>query len=144
VVCKCQRMEPREGSSRLLKRWVPNHCKQHSCRCDVPHSNPGCLLRSPSLRTHQSSVHLTIHRRLDYCNSVLSEVPNISLHLLQLALNKAARLVFMAWWSCHVSPLLVQIKFLPIKKRMKENFQTLVFKTRNGLCPSYLTNLLFA
>ncbi len=53
--------------------------------------------------------------RLDYCNSVLSGVPKCSLRPLQLAWNMAARLVFMSWRSCHISPLLDQLKWLPIE-----------------------------
>jgi hypothetical protein len=80
--------------------------------------------------------------RLDYCNSVLSGVPKCSLRPLQLALNMAARLVFKAKRSCHITPLLEQLKWLPIEKRIEEKILTLVFKARNGLCPSYLTDLL--
>jgi len=43
---------------------------------------------------------------LDCCNSVLSGVPKCSLGPLQLALNMAARVVFKARRSCHVSPSL--------------------------------------
>ncbi len=61
---------------------------------------------------------------------------------IQLALNMAARLVFKARRSCHVSPLLDQLKWLPIDKRIEQKVITLVFKARNGLCPSYLAELL--
>jgi len=37
---------------------------------------------------------------------------------LKLALNMAARLVFKARRSCHISDLLDQLKWLPIKKRV--------------------------
>ncbi len=80
--------------------------------------------------------------RLDYCNSVLSGVPKCSLRPLQLALNMAARLVFKARKSFHVSPLLNQLKWLPIDQRIEEKILTLVYKARNALCPYYLTHLL--
>ena len=80
--------------------------------------------------------------RLDYCNSVLSGVPKCSLRPLQLALNMAARLVFKARRSCHVSPLLDQLKWLPVDKRIEQKILTLVFKACNGICPSYLADLL--
>jgi len=76
---------------------------------------------------------LVVISRLDYCNSVLSGVPKCSLRPLQLALNMAARLVFNAKRSCHVSPLLDQQKWLPIEKRIEAKILTLVFKARNGL-----------
>ena len=43
--------------------------------------------------------------RLDYCNSVLSGVPKCSVHPIQLALSVAARHIFKARRSFHVSPL---------------------------------------
>jgi len=79
---------------------------------------------------HLSSVDLTIATL--YC---LPRVPKCSLRPLQLALNMAARLVFKTRRSCHVSPLLDQLKWLLIKKRIEEKILTLVFKARNGLCP---------
>jgi len=56
----------------------------------------------------------------------------------------AARLVFNARRSCHVSPLLDQLKWLPIEKRIEEKILTLVFKARNGLYPFNLAGLLHA
>jgi len=37
--------------------------------------------------------------------------------------------------------LLDQQKLLPIERRIEEQILTLVFKVRNGLCPSYLADL---
>jgi len=82
--------------------------------------------------------------RPDYCTSLLSRVPICSLRPLQLALKMAARTVFKANRSCHISPLLDQLKWLPIDKRIEEKNLTLVFKASNGLCSSYLADLLHA
>jgi len=82
--------------------------------------------------------------RLDCCNSVLSGVPKCSPRPLHLGLNMAARHVFNARRSCQVSPFLDQLKCLPIEKRIEKNILTPVFKARNGLCPSYLPDLLHA
>jgi len=44
----------------------------------------------------------------------------------QLALNMAARLIYKAKQSCHVSPILKQLRWLPTKKRVEEkNFKSL-------------------
>jgi len=55
-------------------------------------------------------------KRLDYCNAVLSGSPKGSLCLVQLALTMAARLVSKARRTCHDSPLLQQLMWLPIEK----------------------------
>jgi len=80
--------------------------------------------------------------RLDYCNAVLTGLPKCSLRPLQLALNMAARLVYKARRSCDVSPLLKELRWLPIKRRIEENTLTMTFKARNGFAPSYLAELL--
>ena len=80
--------------------------------------------------------------RLDYCNAVLTGLPKCSLRPLQLALNMAARLVYKARRSCHVSPLLKERRWLPIEKCIEEKILTMTFKARNGIAPSYLAELL--
>jgi len=81
---------------------------------------------------------------LDYCSSVLSGFRKCSLRTPKLALNMAARLVFMVRRSRYVSPFLEQLKWLPMEKRTEEKILILVFKARNGLCLLYLADLLHA
>jgi len=45
----------------------------------------------------------------------------------------AARLVYKARRSCHVSPLLRELRWLPIEKRIEEKIFTVTFKARNGI-----------
>ena len=54
----------------------------------------------------------------------------------------AARLVFRARKSCHITPLLQQLDWLPINKRIEEKTLKVTFKSLNGLCPAYLSDLL--
>jgi len=94
----------------------------------------------PQQLTSRLCTSLVISR-LDCCSSVLWWVPKYSLHPLQLALNMAARLVFKARRSCHVSPLR-PAKVVADRKTHREKILTLVLKARNGLCPSYAADLL--
>ena len=80
--------------------------------------------------------------RIDYCNAVLTGLPKCSLRPLQLALNMAARLIYKAKRSCHVSPLLKELRWLPIEKRIEEKILTITFKAHNAFAPSYLAELL--
>ncbi len=95
----------------------------------------------PRELAHRLCSSLVISR-LDYCNSILAGLPKISLRPLQLALNMAARFVYKARRSCHITPLLQQLQWLPVDKRIEHKILTLAYKARNGLAPSYLSELL--
>lgn len=56
--------------------------------------------------------------------------------------NNAARLVLQRSKSCHVTPLLQQLHWLPIEQRIKYKILLLVFKCLHNKAPVYLSSLL--
>ena len=61
---------------------------------------------------------------------------------LQQIQNIAARYVTSARKYDHITPILVQFHWLPVSYRIVFKHLLLVYKSLNGLCPQYLTNLL--
>ena len=97
------------------------------------------FLTPDSLKT---LIHAYITSRLDYCNSVLFGLPDNVLCKLQSVLNAAARLVSGTRKFDHVSPILKELHWLPIKQRIKYKIILLVFKSLNKLAPPYLSDKL--
>ena len=62
--------------------------------------------------------------RLDYCNSVLTALPQSTVESLQRVQNAAARLVFGIRHRDHVSPYLIQLHWLPFKSRVHNDAYT--------------------
>ena len=75
--------------------------------------------------------------RLDYCNSLLYGLPNTQLSKLQRVQNAAARLAYRAPRFCHISPLLFQLHWLPIRFRIDFKIILLCFKA-NTWVSSYV------
>uniref|UniRef100_A0A6I8NEZ7 RNA-directed DNA polymerase n=1 Tax=Ornithorhynchus anatinus TaxID=9258 RepID=A0A6I8NEZ7_ORNAN len=98
----------------------------------------------PFLSTQTATLLLRalVISRLDYCVSLLSDLPSSSLAPLQSVLHSAARLIFLQKRSGHVTPLLKQLQWLPINLRSKQKLLTLGFKALHHLAPSYLSSLL--
>ncbi|OKA03751.1 hypothetical protein BS618_34085 [Rhodococcus erythropolis] len=59
-----------------------------------------------------------------------------------MAVNMAARLVFKSQRYDHVSPLLKELGWMPVKQRIQSKVLTLTHKARHGLAPPYLVELL--
>ena len=83
---------------------------------------------------------MTCH--LDYCNALLHDVSQYQQQRLQRVLNAAARLICHLPKYYHISPVLKDLHWLPIKYRVIFKITLLVFKVLHGLAPSYLENLI--
>ena len=73
----------------------------------------------------KSLVHAFITSRIDYCNSLLYGLPACQLNKMQRVLNATARLVCNASRYSHVTPLLRELHWLPIRQRV--NFKIILF-----------------
>ena len=87
-------------------------------------------------------VHAFIMSKLDYCNSILAGLPDAQIHRLQRIQNTAARLVSRTRKFDSITPVLIQLHWLPIKQRIKFKMMLLIFKAQNDTAPTYIKSLL--
>ena len=87
-------------------------------------------------------VTTLILSKIDYCNSLLAGVNNSILYKLQLIQNSAARLIVRMRKFDHITPLLMDLHWLPVKHRIDYKIALLCFKCLNNAAPSYLKDLL--
>ena len=62
--------------------------------------------------------------------------------ILQRVQKAAARLIFNASRFCHITPLLVQLHWLPVIHRINFKILLITFKALRGLAPLYISDLL--
>lgn len=80
--------------------------------------------------------------RLDYCNSIYYMLPNFQLKKLQKILNRAARLVKGVSRRDRITPVLIELHWLPIKARIKFKLCTLTHQAIITGKPAYLRNMI--
>ena len=64
------------------------------------------------------SVIKSIISRVDYCNSVYNNLPKLQLRKLQMVLNRAGRLIKGIPPRERITPVLIELHWLPIKARI--------------------------
>jgi len=87
------------------------------------------------LRSLVTSLVLT---RLDYGNATLAGLPSSQLNRLQSVMNAAARLVFSARKSEHITPLLHDLHWLRVPQQIEFKLAVLVYRCLHGMAPPYL------
>jgi len=108
-----------------------------------------CALRQirsimPSLPSHALNTLVTalIHSQLDYCNVVFAGLPACDIQRLQSVLNTAIPLVAGSSRRDHVTSLLRDRHWLPVKQRVEYKLCMMVRRCLYSDAPSYLADLI--
>ena len=89
----------------------------------------------------KSAVNALVTSRLDYCNSLLHNIPLSQTAQLQRVQNNAARLITRTSKHDHITPVLKELHWLPVESRIAFKMLVMTYKCINGLAPSYLAEL---
>ena len=95
-------------------------------------------IRSLSQDAGRALVQAFISCRLDYCNSVLFGISDGLLGRLQSVQNAAARLITDTRRCDHITPVLRQLHWLPVRQRVAFKVATFVYRSLSGDAPAYL------
>ena len=80
--------------------------------------------------------------RLDFCNSLLSGLPQDAMHRLQIVQNQAARLIKRTRKRDHITPVLKELHWLPVEKRIVYKVCLFCYKALNSQAPGYINDFL--
>ena len=90
----------------------------------------------------ETLIHAFVSSRLDYCNSLLYGLPQVEIDKIQRVQNVAARLIFEQPKFCHITLVLSQFHWLPIKYRIEFKILLTTFKAIHGMAPDYICKLI--
>ena len=98
------------------------------------------IRRSLMSDSTKTLVNAFVNSRLDYCNSLLYGIGEGLKDRLQRVQNAAARLVSGAKKYDHITPIMMDLHWLPIRRRVTFKVATLVYKCLHGCAPVYLAD----
>ena len=117
------------------------HIKSITRTCFFHLSNIAKLRSIVSHNELEMIIHAFISSRLDYCNSLFTCLNKSSIARLQLIQNAAARLLTRSRRSCHITPVLAALHWLPVAFRIHFKVLVTTFRALHGQAPAYLTDL---
>ena len=100
--------------------------------------NIGKIRKFLNTDTTKSAIVSLVTSRLDYCNGLLCGITDELLCRLQKVQNNAARVVSGSKKYDHITPVLKDLHWLPIRKRIEFKILLLTFKCMQGCAPLYL------
>jgi len=96
------------------------------------------VVRSITEDAAKMVAHAIIFSRLDYCNSLLCGIAGNLLQKLQSVQNAATRLIMRTGRRQHITPVLQELHWLPVRQRVDFKMALLVYKALHGQLPQYL------
>ena len=89
-----------------------------------------------------SLVTALVLSRLDYCNSLLINLPLTHIQRLQSVQNAAARLIFNLRRCDHITDALISLHWLRVPERITFMVATLTYRALHGSAPPYLLGVI--
>ena len=86
--------------------------------------------------------HALVSSRLDYCNSFLYGIPELSISKLQRVQNALARVVLHKKSATSAGPLLNSLHWLPVHLRINFKIATITYISIHSQSPGYLASML--
>ncbi|KAK6191023.1 hypothetical protein SNE40_002773 [Patella caerulea] len=121
-----------------MKEHVSNMCKSANFQL----YNIGRIRNFIDTDTSKLLVNSLVTSRLDYCNSLLFNLPSLQLNRLQKIQNKAARIITRTKLCEHITPILHQLHWLPVTSRIEFKILSLTYSIINiEDSPGYLKHL---
>ena len=124
-------------STLTLRTHINNICRSGSLSLHEPSK----IRKFLSQKDTERVVHGFISAKLDYCNGLFYGLPSSEIQKLQRLQNAAARLITRTKKSDHITPVLVNLHWLPIEHRVIFKLLLYTYKALHGLAPDYLANL---
>ena len=87
-------------------------------------------------------IHAFVTSKLDSYNSLLYGLPKYCIQKLQSVLNAAARLLTYTSKYDHITPVLAELHWLPVEKRIIFKILLLTYKALHSQAPIYISELL--
>ena len=116
---------------------------QHICRVAYFHIHCiGKIRNFLDQKTTEIMIHSYVKSRLDNGNCLLYDISDHRLTKLQRLQNAAARLITKTRKHDHITAVLINVHWLPIKQRIEYKLLLLTFRSLHGLAASYLSDLL--
>ena len=121
-----------------LKSHVRNICRSASFGI----YKIGRLRKYLDKKSTERLVHAFVSSRLDFNNSLLYGLPSAVLSSLQRVQNSAARLISYTKRHHHISPVLRNLHWLPIRERIMFKILLITYKAIHGSAPAYISDLI--
>ena len=104
--------------------------------------NIGHIRRYLTKGATTSMVVSSVTSPMDYCNSLLYGLPEKDIAKLQMIQNMAAKIIDRKPKYAHVTPILKQLHWLPVKGRIDYRILLYAYKALNEQAPSYMEDML--
>ena len=95
-------------------------------------------VRSLPIDAAKTLIQAFISNRLDYCNAALCGITDTLLRKLQSVQNVPARLLIQTGRQEHITPVLRQLHWLPVSRRIDFKLAMLMYQISRGLALTYL------
>lgn len=102
----------------------------------------GRVRRCMTMSAANSAAVALVQSKLDYCNSLMYGVNKTQIKRLQVAQNSAARLVTRTKKRDRISPVLRQLHWLKVEKRVQHKLLTITHQAIQKTGPAYLSDVI--